>query len=44
VEADYNTSTVALRIIRGDEKEILFQGDINTGTWPSMLMESQIRK
>jgi hypothetical protein len=46
-----NTFTLALRVVGGDEKgtqclgynrAILFLGDINTGTWPSRLGESQI--
>jgi hypothetical protein len=50
VEAGYNTSTVALRVVRGDGKETqgrryiwatLFLWDINTGTWPSRFGESQ---
>jgi hypothetical protein len=48
VEAGYNTSTVALRVIEGDEKgtrclgvnwATLSLGDINTGTWDSKLRE-----
>jgi hypothetical protein len=48
-EAGSNTSTTALRILGGDEKEIqclgynwaiLFLTDINTGIWSSMLGES----
>jgi hypothetical protein len=44
VEVGYNTSTVALRVAEGDEKEpgawkynwaTLSLGNINTGTWPS---------
>jgi hypothetical protein len=51
VEAGSNTSTVALRVVRGDEKEpsawgynraTLFLGYINTGTWPSRSGESRI--
>jgi hypothetical protein len=51
VEAGSNLSTVALRVVGGDEKGLsawrykratLFLGDINTGTWPSRLGESQI--
>jgi hypothetical protein len=46
VEAGSNTSTVALRVVGGEEREpsvwgynwaTLFLGDINTGTWPSKL-------
>jgi hypothetical protein len=46
VEVGENTSTVALRVVRGDRREpsargynwdTLFLGDINTGTWPSRL-------
>jgi hypothetical protein len=47
VEAGYNTSTVALRVVEGDEKRkrgdrrynwaALSMGDIHTGTWSSML-------
>jgi hypothetical protein len=49
VEAGYNTSTVALRVVRGDKREpsawgynwaTLFLGDINTGTWTSSLLKS----
>jgi hypothetical protein len=45
-----DTSTVDLRVVRGDEREpsargynsaTLFLGDINTRTWPSRLGESQ---
>jgi hypothetical protein len=51
VEANSNTSTVALRVVRGNEKgtqcwgynwATVFLGDINTGTWPSWLEESRI--
>jgi hypothetical protein len=51
VEAGSNISTVALRVIGGDEKGTqylgynrgtLFLGGINTGTWPSRLGESRI--
>jgi hypothetical protein len=51
VEAGSNSSTVALRIVGGDEKgtqclgynwATLFLGDINRGTWPSRLGESPI--
>jgi hypothetical protein len=44
VQSGSNTSTVALRVVGGDEKgiqclefnrAILFPGDTNTGTWPS---------
>jgi hypothetical protein len=51
VEAGSNTSTVALRVVGGDEKgtqclgynwAALFLGDINKGTWPSRLEESRI--
>jgi hypothetical protein len=46
-----DTSTAALRVVGGDEKgtqlfgydrATLFLGDINMGTWPSRLGESQI--
>jgi hypothetical protein len=46
VEPGSNNSTVALRVVGGDEKEpsawrynraTLFLGDINTGTWLSRL-------
>jgi hypothetical protein len=46
VEAGPNTSTVALRVVGGDENgtqclgcnwATLFLGDINMGTWPSRL-------
>jgi hypothetical protein len=45
-EPGLNTSTVALRVVGGDEREAsawgynwanLFLGDINTGTWPFRL-------
>jgi hypothetical protein len=51
VQVRSNTSTVALRVVGGDEKGTqclkynrakLFLRDINTGTWPSRLGESQI--
>jgi hypothetical protein len=51
VEAGSNTSSIALRVVGGDENGtqclgykwvILFLGDINTGTWPSRLGESRI--
>jgi hypothetical protein len=51
VEAGSNTSTVALLVVGGDEKEpsawrynraTLSLGDINTGTLPSRLGESRI--
>jgi hypothetical protein len=51
VKAGSNTSTVALRVVGGDEKETqclgvnwatLFLRDIDTGTWPSRLGESRI--
>jgi hypothetical protein len=51
VEAGSNTSTVALRVVGGAEKGTLclgynratmFLGDINMGTWPSMLGEPPI--
>jgi hypothetical protein len=51
VEAESNTSIVALRIVRGDKKgthaleyngATLFLRDINMGTWPSRLGESRI--
>jgi hypothetical protein len=42
VEAGSNTSTVALRVVGGDEKGTLFLGDINTGTSLSRLKESRI--
>jgi hypothetical protein len=47
VEAGSNTSTVALRVVRGDERKpgawgynwaTLFLRDINMGTWPSRLV------
>jgi hypothetical protein len=50
---DTSSSTVALRIVRGDKRErraqgynwaTLFLEDINTGTWPSRLGESQMRE
>jgi hypothetical protein len=50
VEAGSNTSTVDLRVVGDDEMEpsawgynrdTLFLGDINTGTWPSILGESR---
>jgi hypothetical protein len=53
VEADKNTSTVALRTVRGDKREpssrgynwaTLFLGETKTGTWPSKLGESQMRQ
>jgi hypothetical protein len=53
VESGYNTSTTALRVVRGDKRElsargynsdILFLGDINTGTCPSRLGESLMRQ
>jgi hypothetical protein len=49
--AGSNTSTVALRVVGGDEREpgawgykwtTLLLTDINTGTWPSRLGESRI--
>jgi hypothetical protein len=51
VEAGSNISTVALRVVEGDEKgnqclgynwATLFLGDINKGTWPSRLGEPRI--
>jgi hypothetical protein len=51
VEAEFDTSTVALRVVGCDEKEpsaweyncsTMFLGDINTGTWSSRLGESRI--
>jgi hypothetical protein len=51
VDAGSNTSTVALRIVGGDEKgtsdwgynrATLFLGGINTGTWPCRLGKSRI--
>jgi hypothetical protein len=51
VEACSNTSTIAQRVVQGDEKgaqclgynrATLFLGDVNTGTWPSRLGESRI--
>jgi hypothetical protein len=42
VEAGSNTSTVALRVVGGDEKGTQFLGDINTGTWPSRFGKSGI--
>jgi hypothetical protein len=51
VEAGSNTSTVALRVVGGDVRKpstwgyngaTLFLGDINTETWPTRLVESQI--
>jgi hypothetical protein len=51
MEVDSNTSTVALRVVGGDEREssalgcnraTLFLVVINTGTWPSWLEESRI--
>jgi hypothetical protein len=48
---DISRGRIALRVVGGDEKEpsawgynwaTLFLRDINTGTWPSMLGESQI--
>jgi hypothetical protein len=51
VEAGSNTSTIALRVIGVNKKEphacgynwaALFLGDINSGTCPSLLGESQI--
>jgi hypothetical protein len=46
VEAGSNTSTVALRVVGGDEKGIRCLGDINTGIWPSRLgsLESETVK
>jgi hypothetical protein len=53
VEEGWNTSIVALQVVRGDEREpsaqgynwaTLFLGDINTGTLPSRLEESQMRQ
>jgi hypothetical protein len=41
VEAGSKTSTVALRVV-GYNWAILFLGDINTGTWPSRLVEFRI--
>jgi hypothetical protein len=50
LEEGYNTSTVALQVVRGDERELsaqgynwatLFIGDINMGTWTSRLRESK---
>jgi hypothetical protein len=51
VEAGSNTSTVALRVVGGDEKEpnawgynwaTLFLGDLNTGTWRSRWGEFRV--
>jgi hypothetical protein len=51
VEAGSNNSTLALRVVGGNDKgpsacgynrATLFLGDINTGTWPSRLGESRI--
>jgi hypothetical protein len=51
VEAGSNTSTVALRVVEGDEKGtrfwgyhwvILILGYINTGTWPTRMGECGI--
>jgi hypothetical protein len=51
MEAGSNTSTVALRVVRGDEMEpsawvynraTLFLVDVNKGTCPSRLGKSQI--
>jgi hypothetical protein len=49
-EGRSNTSTVALRVVRGNKKGIRgynwdtpFLGDTNTGTWPYRLGESQRR-
>jgi hypothetical protein len=49
VKEGQNISTLALRAVRGDGKgtqcpgiwATLFLGDINTGTWPCRLGESQ---
>jgi hypothetical protein len=52
-EAGYSTSTIALRIVRGDVKgtqcpvynwATLFLGDISTGTLPSRLGEPHMRQ
>jgi hypothetical protein len=49
VEAGLNTSTVAVRVVKGEEKEPIawgynratrFLGDINSVTWPSSLGDS----
>jgi hypothetical protein len=42
VEAGSNTSTVALRVVGGDEEGTYCLGDVNTGTWSSRLGESRI--
>jgi hypothetical protein len=51
VEEGSNTSTVAQRVVGGDEKATqclgalpghLFMGDINTRTWPCRLGKSRI--
>jgi hypothetical protein len=42
VEAGSNTSTVALRVVEGDEKLIQFLGAINKRSWPSRLGDSRI--
>jgi hypothetical protein len=48
VEAGQNTSTVAVRVVRGDEQGTLYagiqlghpvSGDINTGTWESQMRQ-----
>jgi hypothetical protein len=46
VEAGSNTSTVALRVVGGDEKGAQCLRDIKMGTWPSMLgsLESETVK
>jgi hypothetical protein len=53
VEAGWNNSTAALRVVRDGKREpgargyiwvTLFLGDIKTGTWPSRLGESHKRQ
>jgi hypothetical protein len=53
VEVGWNTSIVALQVVRGTNGEssargynwaTLFPGDINTGTWLSRLGQSQMRQ
>jgi hypothetical protein len=42
VEVGSNTSTLALRVVGGDEKGTQCMGDINTGTWPFRLGKCRI--
>jgi hypothetical protein len=42
MESGSNTSTVALRVVGGEEKGTQCLGNINTGTWPSRLGKSRI--